>query len=146
MEGKGWVKVKDLQVGDSIRKADGSTGKITSVKTQRVTQAMYDLTVKDAHSFYVGQEQWLVHNVGCGDWKFGEHHSPAEWEKYIRKRGWTPDQINEAIGNGESFPTINNVHPENTATLYIYPDTGRSVVVDDMLNIILHLGGDGFLY
>jgi hypothetical protein len=26
---------------------------------------MYNLTVDQAHKYFVGQQQWLVHNAGC---------------------------------------------------------------------------------
>ncbi|MGC1377270.1 MAG: polymorphic toxin-type HINT domain-containing protein, partial [Anaerolineales bacterium] len=64
VEGKGWVNAKDLQVGDAVRKANGSAGKVKNVKTEQTTREMYNLTVKDAHTYYVGKGQWLVHNAG----------------------------------------------------------------------------------
>lgn len=32
------------------------------VENQQYEQEMYNLTVEDAHTFFVGDEQWLVHN------------------------------------------------------------------------------------
>lgn len=40
---KFWSETKDLQVGDSIRKADGSTGDVESVATEQISQEMYTL-------------------------------------------------------------------------------------------------------
>lgn len=62
MEGEGWVEAKDLQLGDDIRKADGYTGKVESITTEETSQEMYNLTVDEAHTFFVGDGQWLVHN------------------------------------------------------------------------------------
>lgn len=65
VEGKGWVDAKDLQIGDQIRNADESTGEVEEVTTEETTREMYNLTVDKAHTFYVGDGQWLVHN--CED-------------------------------------------------------------------------------
>ncbi|MCI0462167.1 MAG: hypothetical protein L0Z62_34885 [Gemmataceae bacterium] len=64
----------------------------------------------------------------------------------MRSRGWTPDQITEAIQAGSKVPAVNQVNPANSATRYIHPTTGRSVVVDDVTGEVIHVGGDGFVY
>ncbi len=48
----------------SAQEADGTTGVIANVITVQQTQEMFNLTVSEAHTFYVGQNGWLVHNVG----------------------------------------------------------------------------------
>jgi hypothetical protein len=78
--------------------------------------------------------------------KFGSHKSAEKWQKQMEARGWTPDQIQEAISNGKQYPAANNVNPGNTATRYVNPTTGQSVVVDDQTGEILHVGGPGFKY
>lgn len=67
-------------------------------------------------------------------------------ENQIKKRGWTENQIEEAIEQGQQFDAINNVNPDNGATRYVHPETGRSVVVDDVTGELLHVGGDGFKF
>jgi len=62
------------------------------------------------------------------------------------QRGWTPDQVTEAIQNGQRFAAANKVNPGNAATRYVHPTTGRSVVVDNVTMEVIHVGGDGFLY
>jgi hypothetical protein len=64
----------------------------------------------------------------------------------MAKRGWTPDQITEAIQKGESFHAENLVNKGNTATRYVHPQTGRSVVLDNITREVLQVGGDGFLF
>jgi hypothetical protein len=39
-----------------------------------------------------------------------------------------------------------NFANNNPATRYVYPDTGRSIIVDDITNELLHVGGDTFGY
>ncbi len=64
----------------------------------------------------------------------------------MRQRGWTLDQITEAIQYGRKIAAVNLVNPGNVATRYVHPTTGRSVVVDDVTGEVIHVGGDGFVY
>jgi hypothetical protein len=64
----------------------------------------------------------------------------------MSRRGWTPDQITEAIQQGQPFPAVNKVNPGNAAVRYVHPTTGRSVVVDTATGEVIHVGGDGFVY
>jgi hypothetical protein len=79
-------------------------------------------------------------------WKFGAFKSTTKWANQLLKRGWTEDEISETIANGERVPAINNVNPANGATRYVSPTTGKSVVVDNVTNEVLHVGGSGFQY
>ena len=64
----------------------------------------------------------------------------------MQQRGWTGAQITEAIESGEHFAAPNLVNKGNSATRYVHPTTGRSVVVDDVTHEVIHVGGDGFKY
>ncbi|HXF83847.1 MAG TPA: polymorphic toxin-type HINT domain-containing protein [Anaerolineales bacterium] len=59
----GSVKANDLRTADKIRQADGTTGIVWLKWNIHKTQAMYNLTVDTAHTFFVGEGQWLVHNA-----------------------------------------------------------------------------------
>ena len=58
-----WTDALDLKAGDHIWQADGTTGVVQAVKVVPVQQRMYNLTVAEAHTFFVGDGQWLVHNA-----------------------------------------------------------------------------------
>jgi hypothetical protein len=77
---------------------------------------------------------------------FGSHKPTPKWRTLLERRGWSEDQIREAIDNGERYPAQNNVNRGNTATRYVHRQTGKSVVVDDLTGEILHVGGAGFRY
>jgi len=64
----------------------------------------------------------------------------------MAQRGWTDAQIDEAVNSGAQHPAPNNINPANGATRYVNPSTGRSVVIDNVTNEVLHVGGDGFRY
>src|SRR5262249_47910440 len=59
---RGWVDAGALQLGTHIRKADGSMGVLQTMTLVQRPQVMYNLTVAIAHTFFVGHQQWLVHN------------------------------------------------------------------------------------
>ena len=60
-------------------------------------------------------------------------------------RGWSRGQIAEARERGKSSPAVNR-ETGGPATRYIHPETGRSVVIDDVSGDVIHVGGDGFIY
>lgn len=62
-----WTDALQLKAGDRVWKADGTNGVIQSVAVVSVQQRMYNLTVAEAHTFFVGHEQWLVHNCSAFD-------------------------------------------------------------------------------
>ncbi len=80
------------------------------------------------------------------DWKLGDFKSEQRWQNQMTGRGWTLEEIDETIANGEQAPAPNRVHPENTATKYIDPKTGKSLVRDDITKEILHIGKAGYDY
>ncbi len=59
----GWVEAEDLRVGDKVRQVSGDSGTITAIEVEQREQMMYNLTVAVAHTFYVGDGGWLVHNA-----------------------------------------------------------------------------------
>jgi RHS repeat-associated protein len=63
-QARGWVAAGDLRVGERVRQLDGDVGVVQDVALEQRPQVMYNLTV--AHTFFVGEEGWLVHNT-CGD-------------------------------------------------------------------------------
>jgi RHS repeat-associated protein len=60
--GKGWVAAEALTQGDVLVTKDGNI-KISSVEREQRTVVVYNLTVENAHTFYIGQDGVLVHNV-----------------------------------------------------------------------------------
>jgi hypothetical protein len=80
------------------------------------------------------------------NWTYGDHKSAQKFHNQMQKRGWTPQQIDEAMTSGNRVPAPIQVNPRNTATRYVHPTTGRSVVVDNVTHEVLHVGGDGFRY
>ncbi|WP_221090939.1 polymorphic toxin-type HINT domain-containing protein [Deinococcus aquaedulcis] len=59
-----WIGAGHLKIGDKIKQADGTIGLVANVINVQKTQEMFNLTVSEAHTYYVGQDGWLVHNAG----------------------------------------------------------------------------------
>jgi intein/homing endonuclease len=55
-----WTDALQLKAGDLVWKADGTHGVVESVEVVPVQQQMYNLTVDVAHTFFVGDGQWLL--------------------------------------------------------------------------------------
>src|SRR5262249_23639631 len=89
---RGWLPAGDLHLGDSVRRVDGSYGVVRAVATVRQSQGMYNLTVAQAHTFFVGQGRWLVHNT-CGT--FSE---ALAREEFASNASWKP-----ATPNGDEL-------------------------------------------
>ena len=117
-----WVNAGELEVGDAVRQADGTTGMVQAVVVVERRQPMYNLTVADAHTFFVGDGEWLVHNQSpkCVPGKGLDYEikSPKpvkptgavdEWEKFLGQGPYSnthprtgvpdPDRIVSADGN-----------------------------------------------
>ena len=62
------------------------------------------------------------------------------------RRKWTADEITEAVAAELRFPAANLIRPDNSATRYVHPVTGRSVVLDDATGEVIHVGGDDYVY
>ena len=58
-----WEAVFELQVGEEIQQADGTTGIVEGVVYHARPQMMYNMTVATAHTYFVGDGHWLVHNA-----------------------------------------------------------------------------------
>lgn len=58
-----WVPSGDLEIGDEIRQADWDKGIVEDIYFITQTQTMYNFTVATAHTYFVGDGQWLVHNA-----------------------------------------------------------------------------------
>jgi RHS repeat-associated protein len=69
----------------------------------------------------------------------------AKIARQMETRGWTEDEIREAIASGEQVRAVNKA-TGNPATRYVNPKTGQSVVVDDVTKEVIHVGGPGFKY
>jgi hypothetical protein len=87
-----WVPAAALEIGSQIQRANGTTGIVQAIDFNYDSQLMYNLTVAAAHTFFVGEGQWLVHN-DCGKWiKVNESMSPRAAAYQSRITGRSIDE------------------------------------------------------
>lgn len=79
-------------------------------------------------------------------WIWGQNKGLAKSIRQMDARGWTPQQVTEAIKTGQKAAAENLVNPGNPAIRYIHQGTGQSVVHDTVTKEIIHFGGPGFKY
>ena len=65
--GAGCVPAGTLWVGAQVQREDSSVATVQAISFAQHSQVMYNLTVATAHTFFVGQQQALVHNTCAGN-------------------------------------------------------------------------------
>ena len=121
-----WVPAGELEVDAPVAKAFGAPGAVRQAETTYQAQVMYNLTVAEAHTYFVGSGEWLVHNA-CGrilrasldvpqkwedevvEWQ-AHHIIPAKWETHpfveaATEGGWKVD----GARNGIALPYVDEV-------------------------------------
>jgi Bacterial EndoU nuclease/Pretoxin HINT domain len=121
-----WVNAEDLMVDTVLTSLNDNNEIIplgTITATERIDQEklMYNLTVDTAHTFFVGEGEWLVHNAGpCVDLLhpddikhilFGDgpgsggHLWPGQPGKTPFPQNWSGDQILHNVSDIITDPT-----------------------------------------
>jgi len=62
IQGKGWNPANRLKVGQALQLRNGTTVVIEEISTQVRHEKVYNLTVANAHTYFVGEDGVLVHN------------------------------------------------------------------------------------
>ncbi|MEZ4674512.1 MAG: polymorphic toxin-type HINT domain-containing protein [Caldilineaceae bacterium] len=57
-----WVTADELAIGDKVQSAEGNSGTVDAIAFVAAPQVMYNMTVADAHTYVVGDGEWVVHN------------------------------------------------------------------------------------
>jgi hypothetical protein len=82
--GRGWTPAGALVAGSTIQQADGTTGVVHAMQMEHRSQVMYNFTVAEAHTYFVGEGSWLVHNaclrsnIGAGPGEQAHHLIPNQ--------------------------------------------------------------------
>ena len=98
MTDSGWVKAGFLRSGDRIKQAGEVFGKVLEARAVIKSQEMYNLTVDEAHTFFVGDGQWLVHNCPSIDLS-------SDVAKTFAQPGWIKkdlySELSELVAKGK---------------------------------------------
>ncbi|MFI1941081.1 RHS repeat-associated core domain-containing protein [Streptomyces purpureus] len=101
-----WVDAKNLRPGTELRRPDGTTVQVLTVRNYRSKAVTYDLTVRDLHTYYVlaGATPVLVHNCnasGAAEVRIPDWATDAEAQQFADY----VDAANDAIARGQMSPT-----------------------------------------
>jgi hypothetical protein len=110
VEGKGWVKVDALEAGDQFISAnDDASGAlfVKSITQEGYAATAYNLTVANAHTFFVGDHSVWVHNQSSHDFFFGQTRISQTFQSVNSDapdwiRGQTVDQVAQTMLNDPS--------------------------------------------
>lgn len=105
----GWVQAGELNIGDYVLNSNGELEIISSkVVNEYLNPVMvYNFTVENNHTYYVGEDEILVHNE-CKELQSKRNKAVKEaWKNEKKavldgtsKYNWTPSQKAELIKNG----------------------------------------------
>jgi hypothetical protein len=66
---RGWVAVRELQVGDELSSHDGQWIKVEEVRETGEWETVYNIRVSECHTYFVGTPEWSfsvwAHNISC---------------------------------------------------------------------------------
>lgn len=65
VHGRGWIETQDLHIGDRLDTADGLGAQVVSFERTGRVAPVYNFSVADVHTYFVGDVAVLVHNMGC---------------------------------------------------------------------------------
>jgi RHS repeat-associated protein len=82
VEGRGWTPAGELQVGEFLHRADGTSAAVRAVSWDYRPRTMFNLTVAQAHTYFVGTGHWLVHN-DCGNYSVYLSRNKIGVVKYV---------------------------------------------------------------
>ena len=106
---KSWISAGSLAAGTDVLLLDGRTGHIEDIEHENVSDLnVYNLTVENDHTYFVGSNSILVHN-DCKNIKNERQNAVRRaWEDEeekvkngTSKYNWSPDQINQIKNNGK---------------------------------------------
>lgn len=63
--GTGWVEAKDLKLGDPLYRGDKGSISIAKIKREQRTETVYNLSVANSNTYFIGEDKVLVHNAKC---------------------------------------------------------------------------------
>jgi hypothetical protein len=90
-----WIPAAGLQPSDEIRTADWTSGTVETVQFSLQPQMMYNFTVADAHTYFIGFNRWLVHNTCPIPTLLPGMNSVAEFGEFIQ---WGKDGVGGLSG------------------------------------------------
>ncbi len=96
-----WLKVADLQVGDSVQTYEGGKIAISAINVVAGSTTVYNFEVEDYHTYYVSQAKVLVHNSGPCPHTTKTAKGVSNIAKNAKKM--SPDDIGKFLNAGKDW-------------------------------------------
>lgn len=153
-----WLAAGLIEIGDGVQSASGNVSPVVKVVKIQQQQLMYNLTVAEAHTYFVGEGGWLVHNA-CGQklrrqllksdatatrfdaegvqWQ-AHHVIPGQLESndYVRKAIDDYDWNIDGADNGIALPVSDEVGKTLNMPSHRGPHANYTSGVESELNIL----------
>lgn len=139
----GYVAAKYLSVGDCVQTADGGYLEITAIEQQILDEPLtvYNFTVDDNHSYYVGDNELLVHNLSCNDSDIGTYKNLRKTSKgtgnevhHIVEKRFAPTLGIDNTDDMLSITLSKSDHLQFTRAWRSYLPTGHTYTKDQILS------------
>ena len=109
MDRNGWVRAGDLLDNESLVNYERELRVVEDIKNIDSTALVYNLTVEDSHTYYVSEEEILVHNQCDAQIKSKRSKAVRDaWKKEVEavkngtsKYKWTKAQKEELLNTGK---------------------------------------------
>lgn len=153
-----WVEAGSLRVGDFVVDSNGNCQVVQATKTNnfKYPVTVYNFTVENNHTYFVGEGEILVHNE-CTTLQSKRNKAVYEaWKKEKQavidgtsKYNWTSAQKKELLTTGKiKGQAGHHIKPVNelvdTASDYLISDPDNIVFLEDNVHKWVHLVGDSF--
>jgi RHS repeat-associated protein len=120
---EGWIPADELETGMHVRNAEGDYELVWLKWNIQKDQEMYNFTVDTAHTYFVGEGQWLVHNECAGliDPKFVHYMQDYAKDKFSDGKKWL--DLANGLKNG-------SIDPLTIPPIRIFEDSGKLWTMD----------------
>jgi RHS repeat-associated protein len=82
---EGWVGAEDLEPGDCVQTLEGTCSAVVSVQVVTADTWVYNFTVATAHTYFVADDGYLVHNQCRADDFYLSVKRRARWTEIMKK-------------------------------------------------------------
>lgn len=153
-----WVEAGNLRVGDYVVDSEGNFQVVQATKINNFIHPVivYNFTVENNHTYFVGESEILVHNE-CTTLQSKRNKAVSEaWKKEKQavmdgtsKYNWTSAQKKELLTTGKiKGQAGHHIKPVNeligTAHEHLISDPNNIVFLSDDVHKWVHLVGDSF--
>ncbi len=153
---KRWMSAIDLEAGEKVLTSAGAHINIESINTFSPTNEIdvYNLTVSNNHTYYVGCDEILVHNTCDRITKLRNKGVRNAWKEEVKavKNGtsrynWTPEQIKELLTTGkvagyDGHHIIPVSQLKNTAKEFLISSADDIALIPHETHVLVHAGNN----